>query len=190
MMPTLRHGAAQAMAAVAPTVRLERAFMAMLDDFDAHDPNNGAFYAPARQDFAAYVQQLLDEEAGRHLREGFVPCTHRWLVTDTEQLAGVTRLRHHINTPFLAENGGHIGYDVAPSHRRRGWGHFALATAHKDARQIGLTRVLLYAAEDNTASRAIIVRAGGELESVRYSEFWEENLCKYWVPIEASTVRV
>lgn len=171
------------MSAVAPTVRLERAFMAMLDDFDAHDPDNGAFYAPARQDFVAYGQQLLDEEAGLRLREGFVPCTHRWLVTDAEQLLGVTRLRHHIDTPFLAESGGHIGYGVAPSYRRRGWGHFALTTALKEARQIGLTGVLLYMAEDNTASRATIVHAGGALESVRYSEFWKERLCKYWVPV-------
>ena len=171
------------MSAVAPTVRLERAFMAMLKDYDAHDPDNGEFYAPARQDFAAYVQQLLDEEASLHLPEGFVPCSHRWLVTDAGQVAGVTRLRHHIDTPFLVNNGGHIGYDVAPSQRRRGFGHFALAAALGEARKLGLTRVLLYAAEDNIPSRATIVRAGGTLESLSYSEFWKERLCRYWGPV-------
>lgn len=167
----------------APTVGLELAFIAMLDDFDARDPHNGAFYAPARRDFAAYVQSLVDEEAGVNLPEGYVPCTHRWLVTDLVEVVGVTRLRHSIGTPFLTENGGHIGYDVAPSHRGRGYGHLALAVGLVEARRIGLTRVLLITGQDNAPSRATIEHAGGELAGISYSEFWKEHLCKYWVQV-------
>ena len=29
-------------------------------------------------------------------------------------MVGATRLRHNIDTPFLASEGGHIGYDVSP----------------------------------------------------------------------------
>jgi hypothetical protein len=50
--------------AVSPSSERDRAFPSMLDDFDARDPHNTAFYAPARQDLARYVQSLLDEEAG------------------------------------------------------------------------------------------------------------------------------
>ncbi len=159
----------------------------MLDDFDAREPHNTEFYAPARRDFGAYVQSLWDEEAGINLPDGFVPCTHRWLVTAEGAVAGVTRLRHTIDTPFLAANGGHIGYDVAPSHRGKGLGHIALAVALAEARRIGLRTVLLYTAEDNAPSRATIARAGGVLESIAYSEFWKEPLCKYWVPVPAAS---
>lgn len=158
----------------------------MLDDFDAHDPTNSDFYAPARVDFHAYVQQLLDEERGVNLRPGFVPCTHRWLVEDQDVVVGVTRLRHTVETPFLAEHGGHIGYDVAPSKRGKGYGHFALATSLDEARRIGLSLCLLYASQDNHPSRATIERARGKLERVAYSEFWNEQLCKYWVPVQAA----
>jgi hypothetical protein len=34
--------------ALAPSVDCQEAFLVMLADFDAHDPRNAAFYAPAR----------------------------------------------------------------------------------------------------------------------------------------------
>jgi predicted acetyltransferase len=169
--------------AIVPSVSGERAFLEMLADFESLDPGHAEFYAPAKADFAAYVQCLLDEERGKNLREGWVPCTHRWLIDPAGAIVGVARLRHNINTPFLAESGGHIGYDVAPSQRRKGYGHLALSTALSEARRIGLTRVLLCAGQDNAASRAIIERQGGELESIAYSEFWGEQLCRYWVRV-------
>jgi predicted acetyltransferase len=169
--------------AIAPTTNGERAFLEMLADFEARDPHNAEFYAPAKADFAAYVRGLLDEERGQNLREGWVPYTHRWLLESSGAIVGVARLRHNINTPFLAQNGGHIGYDISPSHRRKGYGHVALSTALSEARRIGLTRVLLCTGEDNAASRAIIERQGGQLESVAYSEFWDEQLCRYWVRV-------
>jgi predicted acetyltransferase len=169
--------------AVAPCVDHQRAFLAMLDDFDAHDPHNTAFYAPAREDFGRYVQSLLDEEAGVNLPHGFVPCTHRWLVEPDGDIVGATRLRHRLDTPSLAENIGHIGYDVAPSKRRRGHGHFALKVALAEAQRQHIPRALLYTDEANAASRATIDRAGGVLESVAWSEFWQERLCKYWIDV-------
>jgi len=155
----------------------------MLDDFDRHDPRNTEFYLPARRDFEKYVDSLLDEGQGRNLRDGWVPCTHRWLVTSSNAVAAVARLRHRIDTPFLLENGGHIGYDVAPSHRGHGYGHVALRVALDEAARLGIRCVLLYTAEVNGPSRTIIERAGGILEGVHHSPFWNERLCKYWIPV-------
>lgn len=169
--------------AIAPTANGERAFLEMLADFESRDPGNAEFYAPAKAGFLAYVQGLLDEEHGKNVRAGWVPCTHRWLVESTGAIVGVARLRHNIGTQFLAENAGHIGYDVAPSQRGRGYGHLALSTALTEANRLGLTRVLLCSGQDNAASRAVIERQGGELESISYSEFWGEQLCRYWVRV-------
>jgi len=83
----------------------------------------------------------------------------------------------------LLQEGGHIGYDVAPSQRGRGYGHLALRVALDEAARRAIPRVLLYTSEDNLASRAVIERAGGVLESVAYSDFWNEPLCKYWLSV-------
>ena len=174
-----------AMPAVAlpPSVEYQHAFLAMLADFDAHDAHNTEFYAPAKSDFRAYVQSLLDEERGLNLLEGRVPCTHRWLVTTRKAVVGVTRLRHNISTPFLSESAGHIGYNIAPSHRGRGYGHAALRAALAEATAIGLQRVLLLTGANNAPSRSVIERQGGVLESIAFSAFWDEQLCRYWVNV-------
>jgi predicted acetyltransferase len=166
-----------------PSVAHERAFLAMVEDFDAHDPENADFYGHAKRDFGQYVQTLLDEERGVNLREGYVPCTHRWLMEDTVAVIGVVRLRHNIATPFLANEAGHIGYDVAPSWRGRGFGHRVLRAALTEARALGIGRVLLFADEDNEPSRKTIERQGGRLESIVFSEHWQQRLCRYWIEV-------
>jgi predicted acetyltransferase len=166
-----------------PNAQSERAFLAMLADFEALDPSNAEFYARARIDFHAYVQSLLDEERGLNLRDGWVPYTHRWLCARGGEIVGVARLRHNIATPFLFKDGGHIGYDVAPSHRGKGFGHMALRVALAEAKRQQLDRVLLVTGEANAASRAVIERQGGVLESIGYSEFWDEQLSRYWINV-------
>jgi predicted acetyltransferase len=68
--------------------------------------------------FAAYVQKIrrdADEDAPRPAR--WVPCTTLWYVEDAEYL-GRLAIRHRL-TDFLRDSGGHIGYDVRPTARRR-----------------------------------------------------------------------
>ncbi|WP_432985558.1 GNAT family N-acetyltransferase [Dactylosporangium sp. CA-233914] len=69
--------------------------------------------------FAEYVEWLLlqrFEETPR--REGFVASTTFWWVDGDEYLGRIV-VRHRL-TPNLLEAGGHIGYDVRPTARRRG----------------------------------------------------------------------
>jgi predicted acetyltransferase len=98
-------------------------------------------------------------------------------------VVGVTRLRHHINTLFLANEGGHIGYDVAPSWRGKGYGHLALQAALREAQRLHLDRVLLIADESNLASRRVIERHAGELEAVVFSNHWNQRVCRYWIRV-------
>lgn len=161
----------------------EHAFVAMVEDFELHDPDNAGYYSAAKQGFESYVRSLLDEENGVNLADGHVPCTHRWLVEAGGAVVAVTRLRHDIDTPFLANEAGHIGYDVAPSWRGKGYGHQALRAALSEAHHLSIGRVLLLAGEGNAPSRKTIERQGGELEAVRFSEHWKQRVCRYWIRV-------
>ena len=166
-----------------PDRGLRGAFLAMLDDYDAHDPENGKFYAAARADFGTYVQRLHDDERGLDLPEGYVPCSHRWLIDQAAEIVGIVRVRHTIGTPFLAEEAGHIGYDVPPARRGRRYGVASLRAGLAEARRLGLTRVLLCADADNPPSWRTIETCGGVLEREFHSEFFSCVVRRYWVEL-------
>jgi len=176
-----------------PSTDLREAFLRMLDDYAAHDPQNGEYYAAARIDFDAYVQRLCQEEQGIDLAPGMAPCSQRWLVNDSGACVAVVSIRHNIDTAFLANEAGHIGYDVAPSFRRQGYGLACLQAGLSEARQSGLARVLLFAVADNIASWKIIERCGGVLESEHLSTHYGVSVRRYWINstyrFEFSTLR-
>ena len=166
-----------------PEATLRDAFLRMLDDYDAHDPEDGEFYLAGRADFDAYVQSLHDMERGVNLPQNWVPCSSLWLIDDAREICGVVRVRHNIDTPFLAKEAGHIGYDVPPSKRGRGYGVASLRAGVAEARQLGLTRVLLCANTSNLASLRTIEACGGVFEREFHSEFFGCPVRRYWIEV-------
>ena len=68
-------------------------------------------------------------------KPGYVPCTYLWIV-EGDTFLGSLAIRHELNE-FLLNEGGHIGYSIRPSARRRGHAAAALADALPVAREPG-----------------------------------------------------
>jgi predicted acetyltransferase len=107
--------------------------------------------------------------------EGIVHSDYFWLV-DGAGFVGYLALRHAL-TPFLLEEGGHIGFSVRPSRRREGHATRALALALPRAATLGLKRVLVTCDEDNEGSRRTIERNGGVYEDTR------KDKRRYWIEL-------
>lgn len=105
---------------------------------------------------------------------GYVPWTELWMAEGDEYLGRIT-LRHEL-TDALLTWGGHVGYAVRPSARRRGHALAALRGMLDVAWARGIDPVLVTCDLDNVASRGVIERAGGTFEDVR------EGKRRYWVP--------
>ena len=97
--------------------------------------------------------------------EGRVHADSYW-VTEDQVVIGFLQLRHTLNHHLL-EDGGHIGYSIRPTFRRRRHATRALGLAIRRARDLGLQRVLLTCDDDNLASAKTIESQGGVLEDVR-----------------------
>jgi predicted acetyltransferase len=122
----------------------------------------------------AVVEHLLAQaDPATELPEGRVHCTYYW-ITDGDEFVGYLALRHSL-TPWLLEEGGHIGYAVRPSRRGEGHATRALALALPEAAALGIDRVLLTCDEDNVPSRRTIEGAGGAYEDSRTGKR------RYWI---------
>jgi predicted acetyltransferase len=109
------------------------------------------------------------------LPEGIVHSDYFWIV-DESGFVGYLALRHAL-TPFLLDEGGHIGFSVRPSRRREGHASRALAQALPVASARGLDRVLITCEQDNEASRRTIERNGGAYEDTR------KGKRRYWIDL-------
>ncbi|CAH0526023.1 GNAT family N-acetyltransferase [Vibrio hippocampi] len=166
-------------------LQYREAFQRFYHDFLQHDAQNADYYRQGIDDFAAYIQHLDDEEQGINLKLDYVPCSHLWLIDDKQQIVGAIRIRHRIDNPFLSLEGGHIGYDVAPSFRGQGYGKQMLKLALPVAHDLGLDPVLITADEDNVASRRVIETNGGRLDNIVMGEVFTNLLARYWVKTSA-----
>lgn len=169
----------EALTLIEPTLTLKDDFRALAEEFLAEDDQR---YREAIGDFERFIQLCSDEAVGRNLAPGRVPQSIFWLVRDGQRILGCSRLRHTLNT-FLEEVGGHIGYDVRPSERRRGYGTQILRMTLDKARDLGLKRVLVTADSPNVASWRIIENNGGLLRGEAISQHTGELLRKYWIKL-------
>jgi predicted acetyltransferase len=127
--------------------------------------------------FEGWVRMLERCERGVDVPEGLVPSTARWVEEDA-RLVGFISLRHVLNA-YLLDQGGHIGYAVRPTARRRGVATAATALMLQECARRGIDPVLLTCDEGNIASATVIERNGGVLEDVRGTKR------RYWVPAPA-----
>lgn len=131
-----------------------------------------------RSAFAEYTTTLRAAALDETPRPaGFVACTTLWWVEGDEYL-GRLAIRHRL-TQHLLDFGGHIGYDVRPSARRRGHATAMLATALPIARDLGIGSALVTCDADNIGSRRTIEKNGGVLEDERGGKL------RFWVPTVA-----
>lgn len=138
-------------------------------------------------DFPGFIAGLLKAKTGwftapdGKAREP-VPDTIYWLVQG-DVFIGEVSLRHHLND-FLRNYGGHIGYGVRPSMRRKGYGTLILQQTLDKARALGLDKVMLSCDPNNTGSRRIIEAGGGVLEKTVVYDWAKAPTSLYWIDLE------
>lgn len=164
-----------------PQVHFRNEFLVMVDEYEQVGELRSE-YEKARLDFSAYIDWLQDQSRGIGLSPGIVPMTTFWLVRDGLITLGEVRLRHHL-TPALEVEGGHIGYTIRPSERRKGYGTLQLKLALEKARSLGLQGVMLTCDADNTGSIHIMEKNRGVLTGNAVSPRSDKPILHYWIEL-------
>lgn len=129
--------------------------------------------------WADHVVRLADARRGIGLHDGEVAATFLLAWVDGE-LVGRASIRHELND-FLAAYGGHLGYGVAPDHRRRGYATEILRQSIVIARAQGIEEILVTCEDDNVASAKTIEACGGQFDSVLDGPGPGERRRRYWI---------
>jgi predicted acetyltransferase len=163
-------------------MRLVEASLDWKDEFldyarESDDPR----YAAAFGDVEEYVRRIQRQSRAEGLPPGWVPGTQLWLEHDA-RIVAVARLRFRLNAD-LERKGGHIGYDVRPSLRGRGYGTRVLALTLVEARRRGIARVLLTTHDDNVGSIKVIERNGGKFTPSVSSRVAGKRILHYWIEL-------
>ncbi|MFO0763738.1 MAG: GNAT family N-acetyltransferase [Candidatus Gracilibacteria bacterium] len=126
------------------------------------------------EDFLRIVTKDLTDN------EGGINSTLFFLVDDTgPNILGAIQIRYHINHPKLIETGGHIGYGIRPSARRKGYATQMLGLALKEAKNLGIDRILITCDHDNIASVKVIEENGGKFEGYMQRDGVKSR--RYWI---------
>ena len=126
------------------------------------------------KDWVQFVERTKHKET---VAPGFVTA-HTFFALDNDKIVGIINARHELND-YLLNLGGHIGYSVRKSERRKGYAKKMLNYTSKFLFSLGLEKILITCDKNNVASKRTIESCGGILEN----EVIEENrtTLRYWI---------
>lgn len=168
---------------VEPTKNLETLAMAYRNEYILHGEShiNGSCSFLNYSNYDEWLEKVISahNQVASFLK---VPATTFFTVRKTDgKIIGSIQLRHELNED-LRKRGGHIGYGICPSERRKGYGNEQLSLVLQKAKELHIPRVMISCDKDNIASAKVAMNNGGQLEWEGYDE--EDGLIQiYWIDL-------
>ena len=124
-----------------------------------------------------WVQFTENTKYKETVTPGFVTA-HTFFALDNDKIVGIINARHELND-YLLNFGGHIGYSVRKSERRKGYAKKMLNYTSEFLFSLGLDKILVTCDKNNIASKRTIESCDGILEN----EVIEESriTLRYWI---------
>ncbi len=163
-----------------PTMEYDAQIQAYRKDFlDAGSPAEGTGSVLRCATTREWLERLEQYRHAETLPPDGVPCTQYIYVRESDgKIVGMLQIRHPLNEQ-MEKTGGHIGYSVCPSERRRGYATRMLAAGLEKCAEMGISSVLVACVRENEASRRTILKNGGVYESTVYEPERDRYLERY-----------
>ena len=158
---------------VFPTAEYEQAAKEFIQEFLDHGSGingTGGLDSYLREStYTHWLAKVIRDMDIANIPEGRVPALTYFYVDDSNAIIGMINIRLALND-FLRKFGGHIGYSIRPTERKKGYGTRMLREALAFLAPIGLRDVLVTCHKENVASAKMIQNCGGVLVDEVYSE--------------------
>lgn len=166
---------------VKPSLSMEKEYIDYVTEWEATEekivPN------AAKRDsmsFKELVNKWEEYESERMYEKGLVPSSMYFLIDNHNKIYGAIDIRHELND-YLLRYGGHIGYGIRPSQRRKGYASQMLTLALPIVKELGINKALITCDKSNVGSAKTIMNNGGILENEVING--DEITQRYWIEL-------
>ena len=148
---------------IRPSYELKEAILEYKQEyFDCGETQiNGSSALARANNFDEWLELVLSIEKDK-LRNNVHASTFFTVRKTDSKIIGSTQLRHSL-TSELEKHGGHIGYGIRPSERRKGYGKQQLLLVLDEAYNMKIPKVIIICDKDNIPSRKTAISCGGIL---------------------------
>lgn len=134
--------------------------------------------------YECWLEKVMADRDIANIKPGWVPAfTYFYVREEDDRIIGMVCIRPFLNDT-LRKTGGHIGYSIRPTERRKHYGTRLLQEALEVCRSIDLRRVLVTCDRENLASRGVIENGGGKVDSEFYDETSGEVVRRYIIDLD------
>ncbi len=137
----------------------------------------------ADMNFDKYVAMSPGFSQGLHIPKEHVPAILLFAFNELGEIVGRTSIRYELTEQLLKE-GGHIGYGVCPSHRRKGYATeiLKLSLNWVKSNLPNINKVLVTCDDGNIGSQKTIESNNGELENIIEVGKGHRKM-RYWISL-------
>ncbi len=151
---------------IEPRLEHQQEHEAMLQEFLNNDEPiiPRAMRKKPHETYQEFLQRTIDRKEGQNLPEQRVPASLFFLINNENKVIWCINIRHKLNE-WLEKIGGHIGYGIRPSERKKWYGSLALKLALEKCKELWIQQPILICDKENKGSAKIIQNNWGILES-------------------------
>lgn len=171
-----------------PSEKTESAVMAYRREFieSGETHINGSLGLFHYDEYGAWLRDVIAAREDHNPILGVPARTYLSVRPSDGRIIGTIQLRCRLDA-YLEKRGGHIGYGVRPSERRKGYGSQQLALVLEKALALSIPRVMITCDRDNIASARVAERNGAQLTWEGYDE--EDGYIRvYWIDLRGEPV--